>query len=366
MNKLSRRSIQSELAPFVKSETWRGLLVFAIDLATYVAAVAGVLFLPDLWMKIVCGVVAGIKICNLVTVAHDAAHGSLTRSAALNRAIAIVGFTPGLFNYRLWLYDHHQLHHPMTNGSHRDSWKPYSKEEFDSFSKWRQWREMFYRMPNLVGLGIYYIEVRWLAVKLFPRGFMPRRIHASAWRYFAGLMVYLVAFLALLAAAPLYSSTGTVMALTLGFVVPFYVWLTLISFTLYVHHTHPRVPWFDRPVERRTVAPQEALTVHLRLPRQLSTFMHNVYDHSVHHLQPMIPCYRLPEAQARLIELLGDRVVSSTFTFGWFIDTMRRCKLYDFEKHCWVDFDGRPTSDITIAVPAPVDESEESAIAAAS
>ena len=100
MNQLSRRSIESELAPFVKSETWRGVLVFAIDMATYVAAVAGVLFLPDLWMKIVCGVVAGIKISSLFTVAHDAAHGSLTRSATLNRAIAIASFTPGLFNYR--------------------------------------------------------------------------------------------------------------------------------------------------------------------------------------------------------------------------------------------------------------------------
>jgi hypothetical protein len=27
-----------------------------------------------------------------------------------------------------------------------------------------------------------------------------------------------------------------------------------------------------------------------------------------------------------------------------FLDTMRRCKLYDFDNHRWLDFDGKPTT----------------------
>jgi omega-6 fatty acid desaturase (delta-12 desaturase) len=37
--------------------------------------------------------------------------------------------------------------------------------------------------------------------------------------------------------------------------------------------------------------------------------------------------------------------VSRRFTFGLFWDTLRRCKLYDYERHRWLDFDGQPTSE---------------------
>lgn len=351
MDHVSRRTIQAELAPFTRSVTAHGVFLFLVDMGTYIAAITGVLFLPDLWMKVLCSVLAGVKISNLATLAHDAAHGSLTPSARLNKLIAILSFMPGLFSYRLWLYDHHQLHHPMTNGRHRDSFTPYSPAEFKALPKWRQWAERFYRAPHLLGLGVYYIVERWWQVKFFPRPYMPRRIHASAWRHFAFLIAYLTAFLVLLALAPSYSDTGAVTALVLGFGVPFYVWMTLISFTLYVQHTHPRIPWFDGAVDRGKVAPQEVLTVHLKFPSALSWFMHHVYDHAVHHVQPSIPCYRLPEAQARLNALVGADAVSETFSFRWLIDVMTRCKLYDFENHRWTDFDGSPTSGTTVILP---------------
>lgn len=362
MEQISRRAIQEELAQFVRPNTAQGVFLFALDLGTYVAAIAGVLFLPDLWMKILCSVLAGTKISNLSTIAHDAAHGSLTRSASLNRLIAILSFMPGLFSYRLWLYDHHQLHHPKTNGAHRDSFTPFSPEDFRALPKWRQLAERLYRSPTLLGLGIYYIVERWWQVKFFPRSNMPRRIHASAWRHFAFLIAYLVSFLALLALAPSYSDTGVVTALMLGFAVPFFVWMTLISLTLYVQHTHPRIPWFRGRVDRSTVAPQEALTVHLKFPGALSWFMHHVYDHAAHHVHPGIPCYRLPEAQAHLNALVGDRAISDSFSLSWLFSVMSRCKLYDFERHRWTDFDGRPTTGEIVRLPedelAPVEIQE--------
>lgn len=32
------------------------------------------------------------------------------------------------------------------------------------------------------------------------------------------------------------------------------------------------------------------------------------------------------------------------FTPRYLLDTMRRCKLYDYESHRWLGFDGQPTS----------------------
>jgi omega-6 fatty acid desaturase (delta-12 desaturase) len=67
-------------------------------------------------------------------------------------------------------------------------------------------------------------------------------------------------------------------------------------------------------------------------------------DHPVHHLNPRVPCYRLRVAQAKLNELLGEHALVEKFTLRAFLDTLRKCKLYDFENHRWLDFDGKPTT----------------------
>jgi omega-6 fatty acid desaturase (delta-12 desaturase) len=35
---------------------------------------------------------------------------------------------------------------------------------------------------------------------------------------------------------------------------------------------------------------------------------------------------------------------SEVFTWRYYWNTVRRCKLYDFAQHVWTDFDGRITS----------------------
>jgi len=57
-----------------------------------------------------------------------------------------------------------------------------------------------------------------------------------------------------------------------------------------------------------------------------------------------VPLYRLKAAQALLEERLPGSIVVQPFSWAWYADTARRCKLYDFKLRCWIDFGGRPTS----------------------
>ena len=352
----ARASVRRALAPFAKPEPWTGVLHVAADYALYVAALAGILFFPPLWAKLLLSLLAGFKIANLATLAHDGAHGNLTASASWNKWLATICFMPGLFNYRLWVYDHHYVHHPYVNGRHRDSWVPYSKDQFDRMSRFRQLRERLYRAPWCIGFAPYYIVERWWHVKLFTRAFIPARFHASAWRHFALLMVYLAAFLTALAFAPRYSPTDAATALLFGFALPFYVWMLLFAFNVYVNHTHPRIPWFDGPVDRRELMPQERLSVHLEFPRWFQFLSHHIFEHAAHHANSRIPFYQLAEAQECLNEISGDSAVVERFSFRWLNETLRRCKLYDYERHRWLDFAGRPTT------PATLDEAERVAV----
>ena len=85
-------------------------------------------------------------------------------------------------------------------------------------------------------------------------------------------------------------------------------------------------------------------TVHLTFPRGVGALLHHIMEHTAHHVDMGVPLYRLPQAQARLEALLPERIVVQPFSWRWYADTARRCKLYDFTRHCWTDLAGRPTS----------------------
>ncbi|HYA38478.1 MAG TPA: fatty acid desaturase [Candidatus Methylomirabilis sp.] len=348
----SASEIRSQLAGFAKPDTRKGAVLFLVDLFMYLGAITAVLFAPWILAKLAAGVVAGIKMGNLITLAHDAAHNSLTSSRKLNKLIAVVSFTPGLFNYRLWIYDHHNLHHQKTNEDHPDSYTPLSKNEFDALSYWGKIKQRFYRLPTLWVFGIYYIVERWWQVKFIPRARIPAEVRRESWPHAIYLVGYLLIFLALLAYAPTYSDTPLLQAILFGFVVPFYVFQSLFAFTVYVQHTHPRVAWFKGRPDRNGDGRQDLISVNLVFPKWYSYLTHYVYDHAAHHVNPAIPCYRLPEAQAKLNEMLGPLAVSEKFSFAWLRQAQRRCKLYDFEQHRWLDFEGRPTSRVTLSFEA--------------
>ena len=345
---LTHRKIQTELRKFIKVNTYHGLFLYVMEMTLYVALILGVLFLPSLWMKILASVLAGIKLANLATIAHDAAHNSLTGSAILNKFIAVTSFLPCLFNYRLWLYDHHVLHHAKTNGNFRDSYTPLSKMEYDKLSATGRWLQRLYRKPSVIFFGLYYILERWRKVKLYPRDNIPEAVHGPAWFYSGLIAVYFVSYITLLFLAPVYSNTGSTMAVMLGFVLPFYIFQSLFAFTVYVQHTHEKVPWFNSPPDREGDGRQEYISVNLVFPDWLSLLMHNVYTHPAHHVCPAIPCYQLKQAQAHLDNLLAGRGVTEKFSFSWLFHTMETCQLYDYENHCWLDFDGNPTSGKTV------------------
>jgi omega-6 fatty acid desaturase (delta-12 desaturase) len=90
-------------------------------------------------------------------------------------------------------------------------------------------------------------------------------------------------------------------------------------------------------------------TVHLTFNFKIGALMHHIMEHTAHHLDMSIPLYKLKQAQSKLEELLPERIVIQPFSWKWYFQTARDCKLYDFKQRCWTDYQGRATS-----TPAPV------------
>ena len=339
-----QRRLRHALEPYARRSSLLAWGLFAATVAVYGAAVAGAVALSSLPARLALSVLAGSAISSLFVIGHDAAHGAYTDGRRMNAIIGRIAFLPALHNYSLWQVQHNRLHHRLTNLRGFNSWSPMTKADYDRLPAWRRLRERLYRGP--LGFAPYYLVERWWQDKFFPRRSGEGR--AAFWLDFALLLLFLAAFLTVLAGAGAVLGTGALPAVLLGFVLPFLVWNTLMGATTYMQHTHPRVPWFEAIEDWRRHGRQDEDSVQLEVPRWYGLISHHIMDHPAHHVHPKIPLYRLAAAQRRLNELLGARAVRQRFSPAYLLSTLARCKLYDYRRHCWLDFAGRPTSDCTL------------------
>lgn len=341
---VTKAQILAALSQFARPSNALGMTIFIAEYLAYWGSVATVLFAPSLAVKVLASLIAGLKLSAFVTLGHDAAHRTLVSNRRLNWWLAVFLFVPCMHNYRLWVWDHHEIHHPETNGDHFDSYTPFSKQEFDLLPLHRQWFERVIRSASFIGFGLHYLFQRMISVRIFPRAMVPARHRVSAWRHFTALAIFHLTFIACLLAAPAFAPVSVVQALLLGYALPLFMFACLMGGSLYLMHTHPAVPWFKGEVDRQGTGATELCSTHLALPTLVSRLIHNVFAHSAHHAHPGVPSYRLFEAQASLDALLGARAVSEPMRLSGVLHTLKTCKLYDFEEHQWLDFAGVPTT----------------------
>jgi omega-6 fatty acid desaturase (delta-12 desaturase) len=116
----------------------------------------------------------------------------------------------------------------------------------------------------------------------------------------------------------------------------------------YIQHTHPLCAWYDDEDEWTFHHVQLKSSTHIVFPWPIEPMLNNIMDHAAHHLDPSIPLYNLPQSQKLLEETAADHAVVIRWSFGEYLRTTAACKLYDFDRHCWTDFDGNPTSPLNL------------------
>ena len=342
-----RKIIRSWITPLAERRTAIAVALLVLDWVIFAAFIAGTIVLTSWWAKLLCGMAAGFMIGRLFIIGHDACHQSYTPHRGLNKLLGRIAMVPSLTPYSMWEVGHNVVHHGYTNLKGVDFvWAPLTKEEFEALPRWRQWLERVYRSGW--GPALYYfIEMWWL------RMFFPRKTYMGTRRpefIWDGVFVLCVALLWIggMVWTALATGQSVWLQVVMGFVVPFIFWNAMIGFVVYVHHTHPAVQWHDDKVAWAKAAPFVSTTVHLEFPLKIGALMHHIMEHIAHHVDMSVPLYKLKQAQKKLEDMLPGRIIIQRFSWRWYFDTARRCKLYDFTRRCWTDFHGRPTSD-----PAP-------------
>lgn len=346
-----RKIIRTWLKPVSARNTLLAVGLLGLDLALFGLAIAATLWLRHPALKVLAGLIGGVVIARLFIIGHDACHQSYTVHRGLNAWLGRLAFLPSLTPYSLWDVGHNVVHHGYTNLRDFDMvWRPHTLQEYQALPPWRRALERVYRSGWAPWL-YYLVEMWWLRMYFPSRRYMPSRRRAFLWDSVLVSVAALVWIGVLLAAAKASGQAAWLTLLT-GFVWPLLVWNSLIGFVVYVHHTHTRVAWYADKAAWSAAQPFVSTTVHLRfrpvLGVDMGRVLHNIMEHTAHHVDMSIPLYRLRRAQAILEQKLPGRIVIQDFSWRWYFDTARRCKLYDYPLHRWTDYAGNATTEPVI------------------
>lgn len=345
-----RKVIRSWLLPLAERTTVLALGLLTLDYLLFGALLTGAVMLKSLWLKALCGLATGFVIGRLFIIGHDACHQSLTPHRRLNKWLGRIAFLPSLTPYSLWDMGHNAVHHGFTNLKGVDFvWAPLTKTEYDALPPTRRFMERVYRSGWAPGI-YYMVEIWWNRMVARDKTANAERPVFS--RDCALILGFGAVWAATLVGVALVTAQSVLVLLATAFVVPLLFWFAMIGFVVYVHHTHVKVSWHDDRAAWQRAQPFVSTTVHLTFPLQIGALMHHIMEHTAHHVDMSIPLYKLKAAQARIEELLPNRIVVQRFSWRWYFSTARSCKLYDFTRKCWTDFQGRATSEVRAVAPS--------------
>jgi omega-6 fatty acid desaturase (delta-12 desaturase) len=80
------------------------------------------------------------------------------------------------------------------------------------------------------------------------------------------------------------------------------------------------------------------------MPIDILPLYSDVMAHTMHHVNPSVPVYALPVGQAGLRAKMDTQITEYTLSIDEYRRTLKSCKLFDFERMCWTDFSGLPTT----------------------
>ena len=340
-----RKIIREWLIPLSQRTTARAFVLLVLDYAIWTAFLAGAVLIDAFWAKLLCGLAAGFWIGRLFIIGHDACHQSLTPHRELNKWLGRIAFLPSLTPYSLWDTGHNVVHHGYTNLKGVDFvWTPLTADEFAALSPMQRVLQRLYRSGWAPGL--YYMIEIWWKREFFPNShYMPTR-RAIFFKDSLLVSVFGAVWIAVMSYIAVLTDQSVAVLLITGVLIPFLFWNSMIGFVVYVHHTHVRVSWHDNKSAWTKAQPFVSTTVHLTFPFNIGALMHHIMEHTAHHVDMSVPLYRLKLAQAKLEEMLPGRIIIQPFSWKWYFDTAKACKLYDFSRECWTDFKGAMTSPV--------------------
>ncbi len=329
---------QSIPASCYRRSNMRALGWCAFDLTLYLLALSLVFISRSPVVQLLGGVLAGAAVAIMFVWAHDAAHGSLFRSKVVSELLGTLLMLPSMNMYRLWSYGHNKVHHGFTSFSPIDwIWRPLTPSEYVSRSQWQ--RFIYRRERSLMTCGLHYL------IRVWWRGMVRFKPHRKKDQLsFVASKLGTLVFAATLSYVAWLMAGGLIGVLA-AVVVPFVVFTYVISFFVYIHHTHPVIPFFDVRDEWSATIGQLFCSTVVRTSKVTELLTHHILVHVPHHVDMRIPFYQLAQAYDAIKTDWGAFIHEYRFSWSEIRSIFRTCQLFDFDAKTWYSFDDLSAPD---------------------
>lgn len=309
--------------------TTKALSWYAFDLLLYLSSVSGILLIHAWWIQSILSIVAGTAIASMFVWAHDAAHGSLFKSRLTSEILGTLFMLPSLNMYRLWAFGHNRVHHGFTSLSIMDDiWRPWTRAEYERSGIFQKILYRMERSPYFCALH-YLLRVWWPNMIMFSR-----RDNGKSFAYSKlAVALFFIAFISLS-----YYASGAY-GMIAAVILPFIVFNYYISLFIFLHHTHPDIPFFDNKNEWSQGIGQVYCSTITRCSRFSEYITHNILIHTPHHSDTRIPFYHLKEAYADMLAQYSEYIHEMRFSIRNVMRIFAECKLYDYTTHTWSGFE---------------------------
>ena len=295
----------------------------ASTLAIFAGLLAVAAMAPFWPLRFAAGVVEGLVFVRLFILYHDFLHGAILKGSPLAKAVMYGYGAVSLNPPRVWR-ETHNYHHANTAkivGSHVGSYAMVTPDLWRRMSKRERLLYRLQRHPLTMLFGYASIFIYGMCLSSLIRN--PRRHWSSA----LALLVHVSLLFAVIAFAG-------IDVFFFAMFLPQFVASALGAYLFYAQHNFPGIHIQPREHWSYTRAALESSS-YMKLGPIMNWFTGNIGYHHVHHLNPRIPFYRLPEAMAAIPELQTPRMTRLR------LKDIRACfslKLWDPAKQCMVGY----------------------------
>lgn len=275
---------------------------FLSTLILIVSAYTATVLVQSPYPKFAFGVLAALFMTRMFVIYHDFQHEAIFRRSTVVRGFMTLFGILALAPVSIWDESHEHHHHNNSKFSTFvvGSFPVVSKKTFAGLSRAGRIKYLVIRHPLMIAFA--YIPIFLVSFCLYPFFENPGKY----WDCGVAAVVHV-----LIAAGVCLA--GGLELLMFAVIVPSVVMYAIGGYIFYAQHNFPKVVFRDDPHWSYLDSALNS-SGFIRMNRIMRWITANIGYHHVHHVNPRIPFYRLPEAMKALPELQSPRDTSLRFS----------------------------------------------------
>ncbi len=303
--------------PFTTEDRVRSWYYFLSTLLLIAAAYTGTVLFANIYLKTISSVLAALLMTRMFVIYHDFQHEAIFRRSVVVKAFMTLFGIVALAPVSIWDESHEHHHHNNSKFSTFvvGSFPVISTKVFESLPRSGRIKYLVIRHPLMIAFA--YIPIFFVSFCLWPFFENPKKY----WDCGVAAVVHITI------GVGLYILGGFSM-LFFSLLIPSVIMYALGGYLFYAQHNFPQVVLKDNKDWDYLDAALNSSS-YIKMNPLMQWFTANIGFHHVHHVNPRIPFYRLPETMEALPELQHPRETSLSPAE---IIRCLRLKLWDEEK----------------------------------